>query len=100
MSGDLYVGMVGPGAAISIRVNAPPGVDLSAATTRELSVSFGGSVVTDWAFSLISASVMTATHIPDGLFSRSGPIDIKTTLTLDGVAYRYKTISSTVKADP
>lgn len=90
MSGDLYVGMVGPGAAISIRVNAPSGVDLTAVTTRALSVSFGASTVTDWSFSLISADVMTATHIPDGLFSRSGPIDIKPTLTLDGVPYRYK----------
>ncbi len=106
MSGHYYVGMTGAGAAIAYTIPAPSSVDLTAITTKSLSVRYtqrGGvvSTVTDWTFSSVVAGSMVATHVPNGTeITAPGNMAVRYDLTLDSTVYRYENDSETVKADP
>ena len=104
MTGDLYVGMSGPGAVIAIEVTAPSAFSGSfSAATRTLEAEVTQADGTVAAFSSftwtdLTASGGTANYVPDGTeFTYAGTGTLAMRLTLNGTAYDLKSQTVHVK---
>ena len=103
-SGDLYVGMRGPGATITFTITKPDAFSGSfSAATRSLAVQVtqaDGTVVdlSGFTWANLTADGGTASVIPDGTeFTYAGRATVAMAITLNGTLYDFKPIHVVVK---
>jgi len=103
-TGDLYVGMRGPGATITFTITKPAAFSGSfSAATRSLTVQVtqaDGTVASLTAFTWADLTTTggTASVIPDGTeFTYAGKATAAMAITLDGTVYDFKPLHVVVK---
>lgn len=102
VSTAIVQGAISPGETLEHRFSAPAGLDLTTTVTRVVSMSMRSrygtvTALPGWVVQSVTASLLIATLEMDGdEFTETGDHTFIPSLILDGVEYRYSTVTRRV----